>query len=71
MSFPRELCTYGKCNKGGNIDTMLLGGCNKGGTIVESILHKFLFINLTPKGLRGPKWVAANMGHVITNCDLF
>jgi hypothetical protein len=26
---------------------------------------------LTPKGPRGPKWVAAKMGHVITNCDLF
>jgi hypothetical protein len=26
---------------------------------------------LTPKGPRGPKWVAAKTGHVITNCDLF
>jgi hypothetical protein len=25
MSFPRELCTYGGCIKGGNMDTMLLG----------------------------------------------
>jgi hypothetical protein len=28
-------------------------------------------ITLTPKGPRGPKWVAAKTGHVITNCDLF
>jgi hypothetical protein len=35
MSFPRELCTYGGCSKGGSMDTMLLGGCNKGGTIVS------------------------------------
>jgi hypothetical protein len=26
MSFPRELCTYGGCSKGGSMDTMLLGG---------------------------------------------
>jgi hypothetical protein len=26
MSFPRELCTYGGCNKGGSMDTMHLGG---------------------------------------------
>jgi hypothetical protein len=26
---------------------------------------------LIPKGPRGPKWVAAKTGHVITNCDLF
>jgi hypothetical protein len=27
--------------------------------------------SLTPKGPRGPKWVAAKTGHVITNCDFF
>jgi hypothetical protein len=26
---------------------------------------------LTSKGPRGPKWIAAKKGHVITNCDLF
>jgi hypothetical protein len=26
MSFRRELCTYRGCSKGGNMDTMLLGG---------------------------------------------
>jgi hypothetical protein len=31
----------------------------------------FIDIALTPKGPRGPKWVAAKTGHVITNCDLF
>jgi hypothetical protein len=29
-----------------------------------------LFEPLSPKGPRGPKWVAAKTGHVITNCDL-
>jgi hypothetical protein len=29
------------------------------------------FVVLTPKGPRGPKWVVAKTGHVITNCDLF
>jgi hypothetical protein len=36
-SFPRELCTYGGCSKGGSMDTMFLGGCNKGRTIVFTI----------------------------------
>jgi hypothetical protein len=25
-SFPRELCTYGGCSKGGSMDIVLLGG---------------------------------------------
>ena len=36
MSFPRELCTYGGCAKGGSMNTMLMGGM----TVVDLIEGK-------------------------------
>jgi hypothetical protein len=35
MSFPRELCTYGGCSKGGSMNTRLFGG----GAIREALLY--------------------------------